>query len=170
MPNARQQLILELVQSQNIETQEQLIDLLRQRGIETSQTTISRDIRKLRLIKERISEDRYRYAMPADQGPVIDNDAHSQRLWRIFRQGVLSIACVQNFVVIKAMPGLGPAAGAAVDDYGFDAHRDPSAGRRHRRPAPGPSGAHRPGPGGTMRQKRSAGRSPGALFLSLTAS
>ena len=77
MPNARQQLILELVQSQNIETQEQLIDLLRQRGIETSQTTIS-------------------------------------------RQGVLSIACVQNFVVIKAMPGLGPAAGAAVDDYGFD--------------------------------------------------
>lgn len=120
MPNTRQQLILELVQSQNIETQEQLIDLLRQRGIETSQTTISRDIRKLRLIKERISEDRYRYAMPADQGPVIDNDAHSQRLWRIFRQGVLSIACVQNFVVIKAMPGLGPAAGAAVDDYGFD--------------------------------------------------
>ena len=52
MKNVRQSEILNIVQSKEIDTQEQLLEELRARGFITTQATISRDIKELRLVKE----------------------------------------------------------------------------------------------------------------------
>ena len=53
MKSKRQQEILDIISSYEIETQEQLLERLRERGIETTQATVSRDIKQLHLVKER---------------------------------------------------------------------------------------------------------------------
>ena len=51
MKNIRQQKILELIENYDIDTQEMMIDKLREAGINATQTTISGDIRELKLVK-----------------------------------------------------------------------------------------------------------------------
>lgn len=110
MKNARQKVILEIIAREDIETQNQLIDALHAAGVKSTQATISRDIKDLRLIKELTSKGTYRYVAPASE--VAD---HSERLQTIFKECVTSIACAQNIVVIKTLPGLAPAACSAID-------------------------------------------------------
>ena len=52
MKSTRQQEILDIIAAQEIETQEQLLERLKARGISTTQATISRDIKQLHLVKE----------------------------------------------------------------------------------------------------------------------
>ena len=65
MKNVRQSEILNIVQSKDIDTQEQLLEELRTRGFTTTQATISRDIKELRLVKELTGSGGYRYAVGA---------------------------------------------------------------------------------------------------------
>ena len=111
MKAKRQGEILSIIASSSIETQEQLLEQLRCRGIEATQATISRDIKELHLVKELTGKGRYRYALSAQKGAT-DNTG---RLKTIFREGVVSYDYAQNLVVVKTMPGLGSAAGAALD-------------------------------------------------------
>ena len=60
MKSKRQEEILALIQEQNIETQNQLIAALRERGVKSTQATLSRDIRELRLVKELCPDGGYR--------------------------------------------------------------------------------------------------------------
>ena len=110
MKESRQKIILDTIAENDIETQNQLIDALQAAGVRTTQATISRDIKELRLIKELTPRGTYRYAVTP--GEVIN---HSERLKKIFRECVTSIACAQNIVVLKTLPGLAPAACSAVD-------------------------------------------------------
>lgn len=111
MKKQRQTMILELVQSLSLETQEQLLHALHERGFHCTQATISRDIRELHLVKELTSSGSYRYAV-SQQDRQSDL---SERLRTIFREGVTSFDCAQNIVVLKTMPGLANAAAAALD-------------------------------------------------------
>ena len=61
MKNDRQSMILEIISQENIETQEQLLAELKLRGFTTTQATISRDIKQLRLVKELAPSGSYRY-------------------------------------------------------------------------------------------------------------
>ena len=63
MKNVRQSEILNIVQSKEIDTQEQLLEELRLRGFTTTQATISRDIKQLHLVKELTSGGVYKYAV-----------------------------------------------------------------------------------------------------------
>ena len=81
----RQAKILELIETNEIETQEELSSRLRLLGYETTQATVSRDIKELRLIKILSPSGKYRYAT------------------------------AQNLVVIKTFPALAPAAANAID-------------------------------------------------------
>ena len=56
MKSKRQAKIMEIISTTNVETQEQLLDALREAGFNSTQATISRDIKELRIIKEFISE------------------------------------------------------------------------------------------------------------------
>ena len=111
MKNERQEKILAIIAASAIETQEQLIDSLRQEGISCTQATISLDIKQLHLIKEPTGNGTYRYAVSAQKVKLNLAD----RLQTILRESIISVDCAQNLVLIKTMPGLGPAAGAAFD-------------------------------------------------------
>lgn len=111
MKSQRQERILQIIAQERIETQNQLIDALRRRGMPSTQATVSRDMRELRLVKELGTDGSYRYVPPADTA-VGD---HTERLRTIFRESVNSYACAQNLVVVKTLPGLANAACAALD-------------------------------------------------------
>lgn len=111
MKKARQSVILEIIAEQDIETQGQLLDALQERGITSTQATVSRDIRELRLVKEISPDGKYRY-IPAGQG---DNADSSQRMMEIFREGCIGFDHAMHTVVIKTLPGLASAVCGAVD-------------------------------------------------------
>ena len=110
MKNNRQEKILAIIEAEPIETQEQLLSKLQEQGIESTQATISRDIKQLHLIKEPVGGG-YRYAVSAQKIKL----NFAGRLQVILRESILSADRAQNLVVVKMMPGLGPAAGSAFD-------------------------------------------------------
>ena len=114
MKRARQAEILKIIQSVNVETQEQLLDELKARGFASAQATISRDIKELRLVKE-LSGGGYHYAV-SDRKGLVDSDI---RLRNIFKEGVTSVDLAQNIVVVRTMPGLASAACSALDSMGI---------------------------------------------------
>ena len=100
MKSARQNVILEIIASSDIETQNQLMQALAARGVSSTQATLSRDIKELRLVKELAPSGRYRYA-PASHDEAGE---HSERC-----------ETAMNIIVIKTLPGLVNAAGSALD-------------------------------------------------------
>lgn len=111
MKAGRQEEILRIIAEQEIETQDQLLEELKKCGYPSTQATISRDIKALHLVKELTAGGTYRYAVSGHKASL--NVAG--RLRTIFREGVTSFDVAQNIVVVKTMPGLGSAAGAALD-------------------------------------------------------
>lgn len=111
MKTQRQAEILQIIQDDDIETQDQLLDALSQRGMRSTQATISRDIKELHLIKELTPQGTYRYAVSERKTSL--NIAN--RLHTIFKESVTSFEAAQNIVVIKTMPGLASAACSALD-------------------------------------------------------
>ncbi len=112
MKNVRQREILKIIQDKDIDTQEQLLEELRARGFTTTQATISRDIKELRLVKELTGSGSYRYAL-SDRKFSSASDA---RLRNIFKEGVVSVDVAQNIIVVRTMPGLASAACSALDN------------------------------------------------------
>ena len=111
MKNDRQSMILEIISQENIETQEQLLSRLQERGITSTQATISRDIKQMHLVKEPVGHGVYKYAVSGNRSKL----NFAEKLRTIFRESITSIESAQN---IKTMPGLASAACAALDDMG----------------------------------------------------
>lgn len=110
----RQAKILQLINEEPLETQEELSNRLREEGIETTQATVSRDIKELRLIKVMTPDGSYRYASAATQ----QDSVMQKRIETIFRESVTSAETAQNILVIKTLPGLANAAAYAIDAMG----------------------------------------------------
>jgi len=115
MKKERQNAILRIIASTNVETQNHLIEELAKLDIESTQATVSRDIKELHLIKELTARGSYRYV--ASSRP--ETQTHAARLKAIFKESVTSYANAQNMVVIKTLPGLAPAACSAIDAMGI---------------------------------------------------
>lgn len=111
MKGTRQEAILKIIEEKYIENQNQLIDELKACGFNSTQATVSRDIRELRLVKELTAGGSYRYASPA-KSEIVNKSA---RLKTILKECVTSIDHAQNIVVIKTLPGLASAACSAID-------------------------------------------------------
>ncbi len=112
MKNNRQSMILEIISQENIETQEQLLMRLQERGITSTQATISRDIKQMHLIKEPVGQGVYKYAVSGNRTKL----NFAEKLRTIFRESITSIDFAQNIVVLKTMPGLASAACSALDN------------------------------------------------------
>lgn len=112
MKNDRQNMILEIISQENIETQEQLLSRLQARGISSTQATISRDIKQMHLVKEPVGQGVYKYAVSGNRTKL----NFAEKLRTIFRESITSIDYAQNIVVIKTMPGLASAACSALDN------------------------------------------------------
>ena len=117
MKNSRQSMILEIISQENIETQEQLLSRLQERGISSTQATISRDIKQMHLVKEPVGHGVYKYAVSGNRTKL----NFAEKLRTIFRESITGIDYAQNIVVLKTMPGLASAACSALDnmDYSF---------------------------------------------------
>ena len=111
MKARRQAEILTIIRDNDIETQDQLLEKLREKGMKSTQATISRDIKELHLVKELTGRGAYKYAVSQKNTSL--NVAG--RLNTIFRESVTSFDFVQNIVVLKTMPGLASAACSAID-------------------------------------------------------
>ncbi len=111
MKGTRQAEILRIIREQSVETQEQLLEELKKRGVSSTQATISRDIKELRLVKELSADGSYKYVV-SEQKNMLNT---AGRLRNIFKEGVTSFEMAQNIIVVKTMPGLASAACAALD-------------------------------------------------------
>ncbi len=111
MKSSRQSVILQIISEQEIETQGQLIRALAERGVASTQATLSRDIKQLHLVKELSSSGKYHYVV---SGKSKNND-REMRLRKIFRESVTSYVVAQNIIVIKTLPGLASAACSTLD-------------------------------------------------------
>ena len=111
MKSMRQAKIMEIISNTNVETQEQLLQLLQEAGFTSTQATISRDIKELRIVKELTSFGTYRYTTAAREVP----NTFSGRLNTIFRECVTSFDYAQNIIVVHTLPGLANAAASALD-------------------------------------------------------
>ena len=92
---SRQNKILEIIKTNEVETQDQLLNLLRDAGYSVTQATVSRDIRELQLVKGQGKDGKYRYT-----SGNYDNRPISDRFVKIFRETTLSCACAQNLIVV----------------------------------------------------------------------
>ena len=111
MKSQRQAKILEIISTTNVETQERLLQELEDAGFHSTQATISRDIKDLRIVKELTSLGTYRYTTSTKEVPA----TFSTRLNTIFRECVTHYDYAQNIVVIHTLPGLAAAAASAID-------------------------------------------------------
>jgi len=102
---------MEIISTTNVETQEQLLAALQDAGFRSTQATISRDIKELRIVKELTSLGTYRYTTSVKEMP----STFSNRLNTIFRECVTRYDYAQNIVVIHTLPGLAGAAASAID-------------------------------------------------------
>lgn len=111
MKRIRQARIKELIKEYAIDTQEELQARLKDCGFNVTQATVSRDIRELGIVKSNSGDGVYKYRLSNERNVVEINN----KFGFILRQAVSSVACANNLIVVKTYPGMGSAAGAAVD-------------------------------------------------------
>ena len=110
MKKRRQAKIIELISQNDIETQEELQQLLNEHGYEVTQATISRDIKELRLVKDLSAKGRYVYSTGKKS---VENINH--RAGGIFNETIISYDYALNTVVIKCFPGMANAVCEMLD-------------------------------------------------------
>jgi len=110
MKNRRHFAIMDIIVNRNVGTQEELCDLLRERGYDITQATVSRDIKELKLIKVP-DEEGYHYALPEAASPRVSQE----KIRRNFREAVISIDISENLIVIKTLPGTANAVASTID-------------------------------------------------------
>ncbi|MEE0510029.1 MAG: arginine repressor [Peptococcaceae bacterium] len=109
MKNRRQRRILEIVSNETIGTQKELAERLQQEGFETTQATISRDIKELLLVKVNIGGDRYKYVI-AQETPVTD-----AKLRMVLREFIISYDFSENLLILNTAPGNANTVASAID-------------------------------------------------------
>ncbi|WP_134698853.1 transcriptional regulator AhrC/ArgR [Ammoniphilus sp. YIM 78166] len=103
--------IREIIANRDIETQDDLVDILRGMGYNVTQATVSRDIKELHLVKVPTNDGRYKYSLPAD-----NRFNPQQKLKRTLMDSFVSIDQADNLLVMKTMPGNAHAIGALIDN------------------------------------------------------
>lgn len=118
MKTKRQNKILEIIENNEVETQEELAELLRQSGFVTTQATVSRDIKELRLVKVSTGEKNGRNAKSKYAANSVRNEIDSRltdKFKGILSEMVIKISNAGHMVVLKTYAGMANAACAAID-------------------------------------------------------
>ena len=108
--NSRQSKILELISLQEIETQEELVQALRDANFDVTQATISRDIKELGLIKILTDSKKYKYAVVSSSTQALSN-----KCLNIFKECVISIKSALNLTVVKVIKGTAGMVSGLID-------------------------------------------------------
>lgn len=116
MKNARQLKILEIINNNEIETQEELILALRSEGFIATQATMSRDIKELHLTKIPLQKGGYKYALNSSN-PTSGEEKEKYR--NVLGEVLISAVSAENIGVIKTLTGTANAAAAALEYMGY---------------------------------------------------
>ena len=117
MKNARHQKILELIEKYDIDTQDTLIKKLAEEGYTVTQTTASRDIRQLNLIKGVSANGTYKYIAPK---VVIGQENKTPVLNSSITDAVIAVEAAGHLVVIKTYAGMASAIAVCFDSLRKD--------------------------------------------------
>ena len=109
MKTDRHARILELIQEKEIETQDDLVRILKEEGYNVTQATVSRDIRQLKLTKISMPNGRQKYA------GIQHENAFAEKYIRILKDAFISAEAAQNLLVMRTAPGMAATAAAALD-------------------------------------------------------
>ncbi len=109
MKQKRHSRILKIIAEQDMKTQEQLTEALRDEGYRVTQATVSRDIKELGLVKISTAGGEYKYAMAPGAGQ--DSSHHLT----VFSNAVTEIRAAMHTVVVKTYAGMAQAVAASLD-------------------------------------------------------
>lgn len=110
MKKGRQAAIIKIIERQNVETQQELAQILNDEGFEVTQATVSRDIKALKLSKVPAGNGHQKYVM------IHNDDKHlSAKYVNVLKEGFVSIDMAQNILVVKTVSGMAMAVAAAID-------------------------------------------------------
>lgn len=112
MKKNRQEKLLEVISRYEIDTQDELIAILRDHGYDVTQATVSRDIRELKITKMPTGKGTYRYVLPkhSEKGQPM-----TMKLGTTLIDSIVSVDSACNIVVIKTYAGLASAVAAGID-------------------------------------------------------
>lgn len=109
MKISRHRKIIEIINKMDVETQEELAEILNKEGYNVTQATVSRDIRELKLTKVNNGKGQ-RYVVLSNKAPEM-----TEKYRRIFKDGFVFMDMAQNILVIKTVSGMAMAVAAAID-------------------------------------------------------
>lgn len=115
MKAKRQEKIIEIIEQYNIETQDELAEKLNEAGFSTTQATISRDIRELKLTKIAYPGGKQKYIAIKNRELHID-----KKYKRVLSDAIVDMQAAQNIIVIKTVTGMAMACATAIDSLGIE--------------------------------------------------
>lgn len=118
MKNKRHEKIIDIINSKDIETQEELADELRGAGFDVTQATVSRDIKILKLIKVSTNSGTYKYGVL--NGGNIDESKKIERYRNIIASSILSMETIDKTLVIRTLPGAASVVGEVLDSLNLE--------------------------------------------------
>ena len=112
----RQHIIERLLGDEAVSSQEQLVELLAERGVNATQATVSRDLDDLGAVKVRVGGGAGVYAVPV---PVEERAMSEDHLRRVLSDWVIDIGRSANLVCLRTPPGSAHVIGSALDRAGL---------------------------------------------------
>ncbi len=107
---ARHRKIIEIISTNEIATQEELVKRLEEENLGITQATVSRDIKELNIIKANTMDGKQKFvALKAI------NDPGTDRLLKVFGEAVLRSVITGNLIIVHTLPGMAPACASAID-------------------------------------------------------
>jgi len=107
---------MELVRDRSLASQHEIQERLSELGHRATQSTISRDLEELGLVRIRDGDGRLRYGRPSDTAAL----GAAARLRALLAEFLISVAASGNLVVLKTTPGAANAVGETLDRAGVE--------------------------------------------------
>ena len=111
----RQSKILEIIANNEIETQDELVQALRNLNYDVTQATVSRDIKELGLIKILSDTKKYKYAYVETNEQQVSN-----KIVGIYKEVVISVKPAQNLVVVKTLKSFASSISQYIDKMSLE--------------------------------------------------
>lgn len=111
MKSERQEKIIEIIGSEDVETQEELTARLAEAGFSATQATVSRDIREMKLTKVATADGRQKYSVMTGQSADV-----LSKYQKVLATGIVSMDTAENIIVVKTVSGMAMAVAAALDN------------------------------------------------------
>ena len=111
----RHRIILDIISKNEISTQDELVDMLKECKLSITQATVSRDIKELNIVKANTNNGRQKFVAMNTM-----KDSGTDRLLRVFSEATISSTSSGNFIIVKTLPGMAPACASAIDALNND--------------------------------------------------